>query len=132
MSPDYDAANLAAHPGGIAPAQSSPSPLANIFKGPNGIRAGWRLLLFVVFWLATMLAMQFVLLHIPSAAAWLRAQDPHAMTPSSAIFGEALMVSALLVATLLTLVFLPALYVAWFRIKPPRVEAEAPALIHGN
>lgn len=26
----------------------------------------------------------------------------------------------LAVATLLTLVFLPALYVAWFRIKPPK------------
>jgi multidrug efflux pump subunit AcrB len=38
----------------------------------------------------------------------------------------------LLVATLLTLVFLPALYVTWFRIKPPRVKAEAPALAHGN
>jgi len=35
----------------------------------------------------------------------------------------------LLVATLLTLVFLPALYVAWFRIKPPAVQAEAPALV---
>ena len=30
----------------------------------------------------------------------------------------------LAVATALTLIFLPALYVAWFRIKPP-VEADA-------
>jgi multidrug efflux pump len=41
----------------------------------------------------------------------------------------------LVVATLLTLVFLPALYVAWFRIKPisapqPTVLAAAPALAH--
>jgi multidrug efflux pump len=28
-------------------------------------------------------------------------------------------IGGLMVATLLTLVFLPALYVAWFRIKPP-------------
>jgi multidrug efflux pump subunit AcrB len=37
----------------------------------------------------------------------------------------------LVVATLLTLVFLPALYVAWFRIKPepqPMISADAPAL----
>jgi multidrug efflux pump subunit AcrB len=34
----------------------------------------------------------------------------------------------LLIGTLLTLVFLPALYVAWFRIKEPRAHAEAPAL----
>jgi multidrug efflux pump subunit AcrB len=31
----------------------------------------------------------------------------------------------LAVATLLTLVFLPALYVAWFRIKPPAAEGGA-------
>jgi hypothetical protein len=29
-------------------------------------------------------------------------------------------IGGLLVATLLTLVFLPALYVAWFRIQPPQ------------
>ena len=33
----------------------------------------------------------------------------------------------LIVATLLTLVFLPALYVAWFRIKPPETEHPVPA-----
>ncbi len=33
----------------------------------------------------------------------------------------------LLVATLLTLVFLPALYVAWFRIAPPPAETAAAA-----
>jgi multidrug efflux pump len=38
----------------------------------------------------------------------------------------------LLVGTLLTLVFLPALYVAWFRIKEPRAQDEAPALAHGD
>jgi hypothetical protein len=31
----------------------------------------------------------------------------------------------LVVATLLTLVFLPALYVAWFRLLPVRVESPA-------
>jgi hypothetical protein len=41
----------------------------------------------------------------------------------------------LVVATLLTLVFLPALYVAWFRIKPNSVSqrtipAGVPALAH--
>jgi len=38
----------------------------------------------------------------------------------------------LLVATLLTLVFLPALYVTWFRIKEPRAYADVPAPTHGN
>jgi hypothetical protein len=41
----------------------------------------------------------------------------------------------LVVATLLTLVFLPALYVAWFRIKPilapqPTIPAGVPVLAH--
>ncbi len=36
-------------------------------------------------------------------------------------------IGGLLVATLLTLVFLPALYVAWFRIEPkPAADAETP------
>ncbi len=38
----------------------------------------------------------------------------------------------LLVATLLTLVFLPALYVTWFRIKEPRASAPVPASAQGN
>jgi Cu/Ag efflux pump CusA len=33
-------------------------------------------------------------------------------------------IGGLFVATLLTLLFLPALYVAWFRIKEPRKEPE--------
>ena len=33
-------------------------------------------------------------------------------------------IGGLCVATLLTLLFLPALYVAWFRIKEPRKEPE--------
>jgi uncharacterized membrane protein YedE/YeeE len=33
----------------------------------------------------------------------------------------------LVVATLLTLVFLPALYVTWFRITPPDKQAEQAA-----
>ena len=33
-------------------------------------------------------------------------------------------IGGLFVATLLTLLFLPALYVAWFRIKEPRKEHE--------
>ena len=42
----------------------------------------------------------------------------------------------LIVATLLTLVFLPALYVAWFRIEPSSALQKAapvgvPALAHG-
>ncbi|MBP0573752.1 efflux RND transporter permease subunit, partial [Mycobacterium tuberculosis] len=37
-------------------------------------------------------------------------------------------VGGILVGTALTLLFLPALYVAWFRIKEPTRELEAAAL----
>ena len=33
-------------------------------------------------------------------------------------------IGGLFVTTLLTLLFLPALYVAWFRVKEPRKEPE--------
>jgi multidrug efflux pump subunit AcrB len=32
----------------------------------------------------------------------------------------------LIVATVLTLLALPAMYAAWFRVKPPEVEQAAP------
>ena len=37
------------------------------------------------------------------------------------------MMGGIIVGTVLTLLFLPALYIAWFRIKPERgTEGEAP------
>jgi multidrug efflux pump len=41
-------------------------------------------------------------------------------------------IGGLMVATLLTLVFLPALYVAWFRIRPSDVilESSVPSYAH--
>ena len=38
------------------------------------------------------------------------------------------MMGGIIVATLLTLLFLPALYVAWFRIKEPAETPEAASL----
>ena len=36
------------------------------------------------------------------------------------------MMGGLLVATILTLLFLPALYAAWFRVRRPKVETTNP------
>jgi hypothetical protein len=41
------------------------------------------------------------------------------------------MMGGILVGTALTLLFLPALYVAWFRIKEPK-ETRVPAEMHGR
>jgi multidrug efflux pump subunit AcrB len=40
------------------------------------------------------------------------------------------MMGGIIAGTVLTLIFLPALYVAWFRIRPPAQQAEtAPAIL---
>jgi len=52
---------------------------------------------------------------------------PLRMSGSSEVFWGPMaytVIGGLFVATLLTLLFLPALYVAWFRIKEPRKEPE--------
>jgi uncharacterized protein len=99
MSMDGDTGGLPAPVGGFQPAGTQPSGMGNIFKGPNGIRAGWRLLLFVIFWMACVQTQGFVLHHIPAVATWHKAQDMNVMTPGLAIFSEFIMLFALVVAT---------------------------------
>lgn len=89
-------------PGGDANSGGSVrSGFANVFMGPNGIRAGWRLLLFLVFWFVVVGATAFAILHIPSVIAWQKAQDPHLTTPATMLSNEGLMLFGLFVATFL-------------------------------
>ncbi|MBV8334692.1 MAG: AAA family ATPase [Alphaproteobacteria bacterium] len=53
-------------------------------------------------------------------------EQVQAFAPQLVILG------GLLVATVLMLIFLPALYVAWFRLKEPAVRGEVLARAHGN
>lgn len=101
MTPDYDATNLAAHAAEVAPSESSPSLVANIFKGPNRIRAGWRLLIFIAFFIAIVSSVNFGLRLVPSARAWLKSQNPQIMTPSLMIVEEGISVLALIAAAAL-------------------------------
>jgi dipeptide/tripeptide permease len=73
----------------------------NIFVGSNGIRAGWRLLLFVTFFRGVAAAMVFALKCIPSFRAWRLAQDPNVLTASYQIYRGATFVAALLLAIVL-------------------------------
>jgi membrane protease YdiL (CAAX protease family) len=91
--------NLPAAAGEIHPAGAQSSRIENIFRGPQGIRAGWRLLLFIFLWLACVRAEGFTLKHVPGVDAWFKAQDPKVMTPPVAIVSEGIMLFALLVAT---------------------------------
>jgi uncharacterized protein len=97
MTPDIDATHLDAHAADVAPVQSTRSPIANIFKGPNGIRAGWRLLIFIALFMAMVRGIGL----IPAVHAFAQAQDRQTMTPASLIVLEGISVLCLVVAVFL-------------------------------
>jgi uncharacterized protein len=99
MTTNGETGSLPAPAGEFHPATAQRSGIQNVFMGPNGIRAGWRLLLFLLLWFACIAAEQLILKHIPGVKAWFKAQDPNVFTPAVAIFSEAIMLFALLVAT---------------------------------
>jgi uncharacterized protein len=86
---------------GTQPARIERSPFHSAFVGPNGIRAGWRLLLFIVFFIAIANGIAFGFRHVPAIHAWQKAQDPHVMSAPSQIFGESIAVVSVLLAALL-------------------------------
>lgn len=81
-------------------AVQQPEP-GNIFVGPNGIRAGWRLLIFVAIFLALAKCVQFVLFHIPAVRAYLHAQPKDVITPAGQMIGEGLSVFFLVISALI-------------------------------
>ena len=84
------------------PHPSAPQPApSNIFVGPNGIRAGWRLLIFVAIFLALAFCVQFVLFHIPAVRAYQQAQPKGMITPTGQIIGEGLSVFFLVISALI-------------------------------
>jgi uncharacterized protein len=105
LIPDSDVTRISPSDSAVAieatPATIRRSPIHNAFVGPDGIRAGWRLLLFIFFFVAIAFVIQFGLRHVPSIHAWQKAQDPHLMTAPSTIFGEGIAVTSLLLAALL-------------------------------
>ena len=81
-------------------AAQRPEP-GNIFVGPNGIRAGWRLLIFVAIFLALAYCVQFVLFHIPAVLAYQQAHPKGVVTPAGQIIGEGLSVLFLIISALI-------------------------------
>jgi membrane protease YdiL (CAAX protease family) len=99
MSMDGETSGLPAAAGEFHPAGTQRPSSENFFMGPNGIRAGWRLLLFVCIFLGCAKAEGFVLHHIPAVGAWFNAQDHTVMTAPTQIFLEGIALFALVVAT---------------------------------
>jgi CAAX protease family protein len=98
------AGSPALYPAALAP-EKPPSTVVKIFKGPNGLRAGWRLLIFFVLFAIIGQGLGFVLHHIPSLHAWQQAQPKNQMTPAVMILGEGVAaLSLFLAAFLMTLI----------------------------
>jgi uncharacterized protein len=99
MTTDGDASSLPSTAGEFHPAATQRSGIGNIFMGPTGIRAGWRLLLFIFLMFVCLRATAFTLKHVPGVDAWFKAQDPNVFTPPLAIVSEAILLFSLLVVT---------------------------------
>jgi hypothetical protein len=86
---------LAAEPISVRPPRSLS---AEIFLGPNGIRAGWRLLIFLVIFIALGAAVQFTVFRIPAVRGYMQSQPKSLITPGGQIVSEGLAVLCLLIS----------------------------------
>jgi membrane protease YdiL (CAAX protease family) len=90
-------------------AANLPSQLQTIFMGPNGIRAGWRLLIYLLLVYALRQASGFALQHLGPVTAWLNSQPNTVITAGPLVLGEC--VSFLVV-------LLPALFMMKIEKRP--------------
>src|ERR1700723_1396714 len=98
MMMNGDTSGLPAPAEELHPAAEQRSEMENIFMGPNGMRAGWGLLLFVCIFLTCTKVEGVVIHHIHPVSAWFQAQDHTVMTAPTQIFLEGIALFALLVA----------------------------------
>src|SRR5579863_4981289 len=99
MTTNGGSTNLPDPAGEFPAAGPQRSGIENIFMGPHGIRAGWRLLIFIFLMFACLQTEGFTLKHIPAVAAWFKTQDPQVMTAPVALFSESILLLALLIST---------------------------------
>jgi uncharacterized protein len=70
----------------------------NVFVGSNGLRAGWRLLIFLAIFIGLLSSAGFVLLRIPAVRAFQQAQPKGVLTPAGEISSEGFVVVILLIS----------------------------------
>ncbi|HXQ27267.1 MAG TPA: type II CAAX endopeptidase family protein [Candidatus Acidoferrales bacterium] len=86
--------------GGFPPSQGI---AGKIFLGPNGIRAGWRVLIAIALFMMLQVAMSFALVRIPAVRAWAHNRDKSVMTPGAVLLGEGIVAfTAILTALVMT------------------------------
>ncbi len=100
MAEDYSAADPLSQPVTPDPVPTKPSAVHNIFVGPNGIRAGWRLVIF----LALDFAFVYGIVHIPGVRSLLPPQQ--IFTAKGLLFSEGLLnlLPLLLAAAVMTFI----------------------------
>ena len=100
MADDYSAADPLSQSAPPNPIPTKPSAAHNIFIGPNGIRAGWRLVIF----LALDFAFLYGIVHIPGVRSLLPSQQ--IFTAKGLLFSEGLLqlLPLLLAAGVMTLI----------------------------
>lgn len=87
-----------AFPGGAAPgAAVPPSNIHKIFIGPNGIRAGWRIAIFMAILAALAGGTQYGLIHTPIGRELQEANAKGVLTAQAGILGEGLTAIMLLI-----------------------------------
>ncbi len=99
MTTNGDTSSLPAAAEEFHPAGAQRSGIENIFIGPNGMRAGWRLLIFIILMFACLQAEGFTLKRVPGVDAWFKTQDPHVMTAPVMLFTEGILLLALVIST---------------------------------
>ena len=71
-----------------------------IFLGPRGIRAGWRILIFVAIFAVLGAGTNFTMHRIPAVQAWQKTLPKNGFVPSALLLGEGLSVLMLMIAAL--------------------------------
>ena len=99
MSLDGETSGSPVGAGEIHPAETQRPATENFFMGPNGMRAGWRLLIFIFLMFVCLKTEGFTLKHIPGVDAWFKAQNPNVMTPTTTIAFEGITLLALVIST---------------------------------
>ncbi|MGD0545398.1 MAG: CPBP family intramembrane glutamic endopeptidase [Candidatus Acidiferrales bacterium] len=74
------------------------SGVRNVFVGPNGIRAGWRLLIFLAIFIGLLSSAGFLLSRIPAVRAFQQAQPKGMLTAAGQISSEGLTVLVLIIS----------------------------------
>ncbi len=100
MTADFSPAGSLSPAGETSPVPPRPSVIHTIFLGPNGIRAGWRLLIFIGMFRVLGRCLNFALHHIPAVMAFMHSQPKDAFTASGLIVQEGLTALLLVISVL--------------------------------